>query len=45
MDSDQVDSTDFDKLKSLACKMEEENRKTQILMKDIQDALSQMQGN
>ena len=45
VDSDQVNSTDFDKLKSLACKMEEENRKTQILMKDIQDALGQMQGN
>ena len=28
VDSDQVNSTDFDKLKSLACKMEEENRKT-----------------
>ena len=45
VDSDQVNSTDFDKLKSLACKMEEENRKTQILMKDIQDVLSQIQGN
>ena len=45
VDSDQVNSTDCDKLKSLACKMEEENRKTQILMKDIQDALSQIQGN
>ena len=43
--SDQVSTTDFDKLKSLACKMEEENRKTRILMKDIQDALSQIQGN
>ena len=43
--SDQVNSTDFDKLKPLACKMEEENRKTQILMKDIQDALSQIQRN
>ena len=27
VDSDQVNSTDFDKLKSLACKMEEENRR------------------
>ena len=39
VESDKVNSADFDKLKSLACKMEEENRKTQILMKDIQDAL------
>ena len=38
VESDKVNSADFDKLKSLACKMEEENRKTQILMKDIQDA-------
>ena len=45
VDSDQVNSTDFDNLKSLACKMEEENRKTQILMKDIHDILSQIQGN
>ena len=40
---DQVNSTGFDKLKSLACNVEEENRKAQILMKDIQDALSQIQ--
>ena len=45
VDSDQVNSTDFDKFKSLGCKMEEENRKTQILMKDVQDAISQIQGN
>ena len=45
VDLDQVNSTDFHKLISLACKMEEENRKTQILMKDIQDTLSQIQGN
>ena len=45
VDSDQVNSTDFGKLQCLACKMEEENRKTQILMKDIQDALTQIQEN
>ena len=45
VDSDQVNSTNFNKLESLPCKMEEENIKTQILMKDIQDALGQMQGN
>ena len=45
VDSDQVNSTDFDKLKSLVCKMEDENRKTQNLMKNIQDVLSQIQGN
>ena len=45
VDSDQVNSADFDKLKSLACKLEEENRKTQILMKDIEHALGQIQGN
>ena len=42
VDSDQVNSTDFDKLKSLACRMKEENRKTQILIKDIQDTLIQI---
>ena len=45
VDSNQVNSTDFDKRKFLACRMEGENRKTQILMKDIQDAFSQIQGN